>query len=77
MLRIQTFGLLADIHHRTRTKGSAVVSWKDLEAFAKPMKIKPLPEALADWAVANAMSIEFAYEQNAERQIASATFHAS
>jgi hypothetical protein len=77
MLRIQTYGLLADIRHRARTKGSTVVSWKDLEAFAKPMRIKPLAEALADWARTNEMSVEFSYEQNAERRIASATFHAS
>jgi hypothetical protein len=75
MIRIQTFGLLADIQRRVRARGGETVSWGFLEAFAAPMKIKTLPEALAAWAQANEMSIEFGYDTG--RHIASATFHAS
>ncbi len=76
MIRIQTFGLLADIQRRVRARGSDTVSWKELEAFAAPMKIKPLAEALAGWAQANAMSIKLVYGQSTGHHIASATFHA-
>ena len=74
MIRVQTFGLLADIRRRVRAKGSETICWKDLEAFAAPMKIKALPEALAAWAEANGMSVEFAYDQNTGGQIATTTF---
>ncbi len=77
MIRIQTFGLLADIQRRVRAKGTDTVSWKDLEAFAAPMRITPLAEALAAWAQANAMSIKFAYDSSGEPRIAAATFHAA
>ncbi len=77
MIRIQRFGLLADIQRRVRVKGTATVSWKDLQAFAAPLRIKPLAEALVEWAQANAMSLKFAYDSNGELRIASATFHAA
>lgn len=64
MVRIQTFGLLADIRKRVHSTGDAIVSWTDLEAFAAPMRVKDLPEVLKLWAEENMMWVEFQYEDD-------------
>jgi hypothetical protein len=79
-MRIQTFGLLADIKKRVYAKGDDTVSWAELEAFAAPMKVKNLPGVLRNWAEENMIWVEFKYDEDrpaSEQQITRVVFGAS
>jgi hypothetical protein len=64
MAKIQTSGLLLEIQQHVRWKGPLTISWRTIEAFLAPMKVKDAPEVIADWAASYMIAVDYTREND-------------